>query len=79
MNHNAGPIGRPGNTVELDESKFEKMKYHRGRKSKGSGFLMAFAETKACFLVLVERRDKETFLPIIRTQILPGTRVMSNL
>ena len=36
-------------------------------------------ETKACFLVPVEHRDKETLLPIIRTQILPGTRVMSNL
>ena len=36
-------------------------------------------ETKACFLVPVERRDKETLLPIIRAQILPGTRVMSDL
>ena len=35
-------------------------------------------ETEACFLVLVERSDKDTLLPIIHAHILPGTRVMSD-
>ena len=35
-------------------------------------------ETKTCFLVPVERRDKDTLLPIIDAHILPGTRVMSD-
>ena len=76
----AGPIGGPGTTVEIDESKFGKMKYHRGRKIEGKWVFGGLCrETKACFLVPVERRDKETLLPIIRAQILPGTRVMSDL
>ena len=80
MNHHAGPIGGPGTTVEIDESKFGKMKYHRGRKIEGKWVFGGLCrETKACFLVPVERRDKETLLPIIRAQILPGTRVMSDL
>ena len=80
MNHHAGPIGGPGTTVEIDESKFGKMKYHRGRQIEGKWVFGGLCrESKACFLVPVERRDKETLLPIIRAQILPGTRVMSDL
>ena len=80
MNHYAGPIGGPGTTVGIDESKFGKMKYHRGRPIEGKWVFGGICrETKACFLVPVERRDRDTLLPIIRAHILPGTRVMSDL
>ena len=56
------------------------MKYHRGCKIEEKWVLSGLChETKACFLVPVEPRDKETLLPIIRAQILSGTRVMSDL
>ena len=80
MTQHARPIGGPGTTVEIDESKFGKMKYHKGRYIEGQWVFGGICrETKACFLVPVERRDKETLLPIIRAQILPGTRVMSDM
>ena len=80
MNHHAGPIGGRGKTVEIDECKFGKMKYHRGRAIEGKWVFGGICrQTKACFLVPVERRDKDTLLPIIRSHILPGTRVMSDL
>ena len=80
MKQHARPIGGPGTTVEIDESKFGKMKYHKGRYIEGQWVFGGICrETKACFLVPVERRDKETLLPIIRAQILPGTRVMSDM
>ena len=80
INHHAGRIRGPETTVEVDESKFGKMKYHRGRKvEEKKVFCGLFRQTKACFLVPVERRDKETLLPIIRAQILPDTHVISDL
>ena len=80
MKHHAEAIGGPGTTVEIDESKFGKMKYHRGRYIEGQWVFGGICrETKACFLVPVERRDKDTLLPIIRAHILPGTCVMSDM
>lgn len=80
MKLHTGPIGGSGTTVEIDESKFGRMKYHKGRFIEGQWVFGGICrETKACFLVPVERRDKDTLLPIIRAQILPGTRVISDM
>ena len=44
MNHRAGPIGGPGTTVKIDESKVGKMKYYHGRPVEGKWIFVAFAE-----------------------------------
>jgi len=80
MNHHVGQIGGPGKTVVIDKSKFGKTKYNRGRCIEGQWVFGGICrKTKACFLVPVAQRDKDTLLPIIRAHILPGTRVMSDM
>ena len=75
----AGQIGGSGKSVEIDESKFGKIKYHRGCYVEGQWVFGSICrQTKTCFLVPVECRDKDTLLPIIRARTLPGTRVMSD-
>ena len=54
--------------------------YHRGRYVEGKWIFGGICrETKACFLVPVERRDKDTLIPVVRAQILPGICVMSDM
>ena len=78
MNHHAGQIGRPGMTVEIDESKFDKRKFNCSRYLEGQWVFGGICcQTKACFLVPVGQRD--TLLPIIGAHILPGTCVMSDM
>ena len=61
INHHAGKIGGPGTTVKIDESKFGKMKYHCGSYIEGQWVFGGICcETKASFLVPVERRDKDS-------------------
>ena len=80
MIHHARQIGRPGMTVEIGESKFGKTKFNCGRYIEGEWVFGGICrQTKACFLVPVGQRDKDTLLPIIRAHILPGTCVMSNM
>ena len=56
----AGPVGGSGTTVEMDKSKFGRMKYHQGRVIEGQWVFCGISrETKACLLVPVERRDKD--------------------
>ena len=80
MNHHTGQIDGPGMTVEIDESKFGKLKFNRGRCIEGKWVFGGICrQTKACFLVPVGQRDKDTLLPIIRAHISPGTCVLSDM
>ena len=80
MNHHTGQIDGPGMTVEIDESKFGKLKFNRGRCIEGQWVFGGICrQTKACFLVPVGQRDKDTLLPIIRAHISPDTCVMSDM
>ncbi|XP_036339366.1 uncharacterized protein LOC118748792 [Rhagoletis pomonella] len=76
---NKNKIGGLGKVVEIDESKFGRRKYHRGHRVEGQWvFGGVERETNRCFLVPVEKRDKETLLKIIKDWILPGTIVVSD-
>jgi hypothetical protein len=61
-------IGGEGIVVEIDESKFGKRKYHRGHPVEGAWVFGGVERTpeRCIFLVQVEKRDKETLLPLIK-------------
>ena len=69
-------IGGEGLTVEIDESKFGKRKYNKGKRVEGQWVFGGICrETGDFFTVPVERRDADTLLPIIKDHILPGTTI----
>lgn len=72
-------IGGIGTTVEIDESKFGKRKYNRGRYTEGHWvFGGVERESGNGFMVEVADRTTQTLLPIIQKYIRPGTTVMSD-
>lgn len=72
-------IGGPGKTVQIDESKVGKRKYHRGHRVEGQWVFGGIEEdTRKCFLVPVEDRSEATLLPIIKEWIEPGTLIVSD-
>ncbi|RUS84503.1 hypothetical protein EGW08_007742 [Elysia chlorotica] len=72
-------IGGPNLTVEVDEAKFGKRKYHRGRVVEGQWVLGGICrETRDCFLVPVQDRGADTLLSIIRERVAPGTTVLTD-
>ena len=63
---NPAVIGGPNVEVEIDESKFGKRRFHRGRAIDDHWvFGGVERETGLSFLVEVERRDAATLMPII--------------
>jgi hypothetical protein len=72
-------IGGPNKTVEIDESKFGRRKYHRGHPVEGKwvfgGIEREYGQT---FLVPVPDRTADTLMAIVRDKIEPGTTVISD-
>lgn len=73
------PIGGEGKIVEIDESKFGKRKYNRGHRVEGQWVFGAYEQGSGLiFMVPVEKRDRDTLLPIIHKWIKPGTTIYSD-
>ncbi|GBN59181.1 hypothetical protein AVEN_88712-1 [Araneus ventricosus] len=74
-----GRIGGVGKIVEIDESKFGKRKYNRGRRVEGKwvfGGLLRYSNE--CFFEVVDERSADVLLEVIKRRILPGTTIMSD-
>lgn len=72
-------IGGPGKTVELDEAKFGKWMYHRGRVIKGQWVLGGIERgTREAFYVPVPQRDAKTLQNIIVQWVHPETTIMTD-
>ena len=72
-------IGGPGHIVEIDESKFGKQKFRRGRPVQGKWVLGGIdRETRETFFKVVQDRSAETLLPILIDNIHPESIVISD-
>ena len=72
-------IGGPGKIVEIDESKFGKRKYNRGRAIDGHWVFGGIERgTTKSFMVVVADRSAATLAPIIQTYIRPGALIISD-
>ena len=72
-------IGGPGKIIEIDESKFGKRKFHKGRRVDGVWVFGGIErETKNCFFQCVPDRTANTLIAIIKERVLPGTTIYSD-
>lgn len=72
-------VGGPGITVEIDESKFGKRKFNRGRLVVGAWvFGVVERGSKRCFMRVVPDRGAQTLLSVIKDWVLPGTTIISD-
>lgn len=72
-------IGGPGEIVEIDEAKFGKRKYNRGRNIEGQWILGGIERGSGrSFLVPVRDRTARTLIRLIRRWVLPGTTIITD-
>lgn len=73
-------IGGEGVVVQIDECKFGKRKYHRGRRVEGVWVFGGVEVTteRRVFLRVVETRDENTLLETITRHVAPGSVIYSD-
>ena len=72
-------LGGPGKVVEVDEAKFGKRKFHRGRRVNGV-WIFGILErgSNNCVVMPVEDRTEETLLSEIVKYVAPGATIISD-
>jgi transposase-like protein len=73
-------VGGPGVVVEVDESKFGKRKYHRGKYVEGAWVLggVERTEERRFFVVVVEKRDSATICNVLSKYVAEGSVLYSD-
>jgi hypothetical protein len=74
-------IGGPGIIVQVDESKLGRRKYNRGHRVEGIWILVGveISEARRVFIIPVEFRNEETIKAVVRSHVLPGSRIQTDL
>jgi transposase-like protein len=78
-------IGGPGKIVQIDESKFGKRKFNKGKRVEGIwvfGGIEVYEDKSIkpkAFMVPVENRSASTLMAVIKARIRPGTTIYSDL
>ena len=73
-----GQLGGPGTIIQIDESKFGKRKFNRGRRVEGHWVLGAIQNGSEDFRLIVcpdNIRNAETLIPIIKQHIRVGSEI----
>ncbi|RWS01208.1 putative transposase-like protein, partial [Dinothrombium tinctorium] len=72
-------VGGPGKIVEIDEVKFGKRKYHRGKYVEGSWVFGGIErDSGRIFMEVVPNRSKDVLIPLIEQWIKKGTIIYSD-
>ena len=73
------PIGEKNVRVQIDESKIDKRKYHRGDLFEGQWVFGGIeGNSRKCFIFPVEDRSEATLLPLIKKWIKSGSTIISD-
>jgi hypothetical protein len=81
LERQSGMLGGPGKIVEIDEAKFGRRKFNKGKRVDGVwmfGCVERGGNSSRCCVIPVASRDEATLLGEIKKFITPGTTILSD-